>query len=74
MVSVEESRFVALDLFEDSTHEYFADETAAVGDMIPLAETVQSSLLAFVKQDRDSIFAKRFLRHIRNTKPILFRV
>ena len=45
---------------EDRAHEGLAYEAAAVGDVIPLAETIEGTLLLFVKQDGDSIFARCF--------------
>ena len=54
---VEECGLVAVEAFEDGAHECLADETAAIGHAVLVAETLQGLLLAFVKQDRDTMFA-----------------
>ena len=44
---------------EDGTHEYLADEPAAVGNPVFVAETIQGSLFLLIEEDRDFMFARR---------------
>lgn len=65
-MSVKECRLVVVELLENGAHERFPNETAAVGNIVFLAEQVQRTLFAFVEKNGYSIFARFLHLPIRN--------
>ena len=60
---VEQCGLIIFYFLEDGAHKGFADETAAIRDSVPFAETIQCPLLTLVEQNGNSMFAGR-LAHL----------
>lgn len=54
---VEEGRLIVIEALEDSAHECLADKAATIRNSVFIAKALQRTLFAFVKKNRDTMFA-----------------